>query len=1236
MADPERVQTTNQTPTRDADDRSAPKREVSAVSIRELFQAITLKKLMDDETPGSASLVRLREIEESLESPDFEQKEEAGRRLQEVVAAKEAVEAKAIKIETVEDLWKAAKIPDAKKAKLKTLAEDVDSVFAKSKNEELSDTELERVNSELLVLAREIGIRENAEGMEEALAKMKWLEASKAARQFVKERELYINPVEEYKDEFREGHEGKVLKLTDVPAELKDSKQNKLNTFKKHVAEELMAADKRKIEDLTSEDLVNRLKEVTYWQANMADLQGRKKWAGNENIEQLRDMLGRVEAQYQSLLEDRMVKDLTSKHGEDRLNTDFIRESVVKTLRDRRRFLRSEYDFDKGVPPGKRPVEMLEEEVYVGTKKIQKTYERHETSRSPLKSLYHVEGNPRVPGSLTPEQSEARLRDMEEKGRETERLLGAIGVDLRDSKTTKEMRLKSKRREWLEKAEKSLNTKDLTTFRDMMEDVENSSLGRMGRERSDMQIVLEDLKESRQYSKFMIKFKAYVERVGLREASSDWDFAIMMRQAKEEISRIHPDAGEKLDQWQEALFAPGLTSVDEKSFFEVMPKIMTQSRLEHEFSPQYANWEAMQVMGADGTKKVISVAAFHQLLQREDNAKRILNAITNGNDSMIHQILAEHIWGPGATLVPGLRISEGQSPKYSVQFVDGRAPITEIDVTYFDMDKGFFDSDNPENVDKKMSIEDFLDQSMWMTHYAKTLWSFSGDWEPFVRDFPADQLTQANKRLANIGQAFRDYGLDYGKFDMGYIELAKAGVLLQPFSTYKIADVVTANLRRMLFDRGIEKNFKKGDEYAGALADAIQKRAFISDKYNPVVAMRTVGEMRLMGNLPTGDSPADLIKREELIWDWFKTNQEILGRKGVLSLTEVQGLKKKYLRGENLNIDQEAWAVQLIEMDKLASDLVSQRLKLEKVNIPDAVLREIMDKQSLLTTGEKYDGPVNLETYLKNFEFSSIIDHAQLKKGTDPIDYKNYSEAKQAAAKLMTDVLSGSPTLEKINELYNTMKSYMPPDQLMAWFEEYMRTRVRLRTNQIVGYEIAMTDLELWKQQHPDLVRKGVHPPEKIMGINPATYKIKDERGDSWNVIGADGFKVTKKKMERGNHMWKTREIPGLSAKDIELEMKLYVGNRWLANKEVGHHIVENTFGLSQTINQFYKNRGWDVDKSKLAKFVKKWGSKGVILLRQHPLFDNPQWAFWSILNEFVEYGKEVGKEFQKEVVGGH
>ena len=91
------------------------------------------------------------------------------------------------------------------------------------------------------------------------------------------------------------------------------------------------------------------------------------------------------------------------------------------------------------------------------------------------------------------------------------------------------------------------------------------------------------------------------------------------------------------------------------------------------------------------------------------------------------------------------------------------------------------------------------------------------------------------------------------------------------------------------------------------------------------------------------------------------------------------------------------------------------------------------------------------------------------------------------------------------------------------------------------------------------------------------------------------------------------------------------VGAQLLPNKEVAEEILENSFGISQFINKFYKDRGWDPN-TKQAKLIKKYGSMAVLLLRKHPLFDDPWWAFWNILKELDEYRQEVQKEILKEV----
>lgn len=1186
---------------------------------------------MEDELPGSAHLSHLKEIEERISSPNRETKLDAVGQLQELLRTKERVVIKSKKIETAVDLLDNAKIDPDKMLKLKSVAESVDALFTKAEKKDLSSDEINIVNKELRELAVQLGIKESTEGLEVIINKIGWLEAAQEARQFVTEKGLYLSPIQEYATEFNEKKEGEVLRLRDVSNRDKERLRARLDLFKRTVSRELVVGDHKKIEKLTTEELLGRLKETTYWQANLKHLQGKRKWVGNKNVVELRDILGRVEAQYQAILEEKLMVKITKDHASQNISKEHVRLAIVEELHTKRRFMRTEYDFSKDLKRGKSQAQNFEDGVVARTRRIHNNGETRIGRSTTQNEEPTGEGEPYPRGQgISIEESEKYEEDARNR-EDVVALFNKIGVsyeDLINNRHNPDMRAK-----WFKKAERAgVSAVELRTIKKALDSFESEAgTGRMGRELSEKQKELEVLKKSGAHNKFLIKLKAYVERVGLREVSSDWDFAIMMRQAKEEISRVNPDAGEKLDQWQEALFAPALITLDEKTFHDIMPKMMTQGRLEHELSDKYANWEAMQIIGSDGTKKVVSVASFYQLLQREDVAKRILDADTNANDSTIQQILVEHIWGEGAKLNTEFRLNTNQPkpPKMWITFENSRKRIEEIKVSYFSMD-------GKNNVDPKQSelleLHDFIDQAMWMTHYAKTLWHYSGEWEPFLRDFPGDQLSQANKRLIAIGSAFRDYGLDYGKFDVGYESLAKAGVLLQDFRTYKAQDVLKVNIRHMLYDKKDNNgepiaSHKRGDEIGEALWRAVQKRAFIDEAYNPVVGMRSIEEMRLMGDLP---------KNEKEGWEWFKNKQEKVGRKGVLDFAAIVRLREKSSRGTLTSVE-EAWLVQASEVEKWIKDLTEQRAKLDSLGLTRAELAPLMRKQAILTSGEYVAGKEDLDGFLRNFEYSSIIDHAELRKGTDPTDYKNYSNAKMEAAKLMTDVLSGSPTLENINQLYNTMKGYMPPEQLMAWFEAYTKRRVLLRTTQLVKYEIAMTDLEWWnlKKARGEISVDEKAPPEAVLGINPAVYKIKDDRGDSWNVVGADGFKVTKKKMEWGNHMKKTRDIPGLTAKDIETEMRLYVGNRWLPSKEVGERILEGSLGLGQMIDHYYKNRGWDANKSNFAKFIKHYGSKAVMLLRQHPLFDDPVWAFWSIINEYWEFTREAGKEVGKQAIGG-
>lgn len=1194
--------------------------------VTEFFAQLKLNKAMKDVSRGSAKMSNLLLIEEDLASDNIRVKEEAIRKIDELKGVRQKSEAKVEKLNAGQ-LVANVEVSPALRERVEQIAATIDKGFEKIQAGHVSQAELNSLNEQLELLAVGLEVEVEAGAMEGLTSKLKQLELVVKTRELVETNRDQVSALNLYKDEFDIGDKGDILKVRGVEAEKKSSIQTRLEKYKEQVRKELLGRDKKVLEELTPDELLKRLEEATYWRENKKYLFGDSKSGkhrGYAEMEKLEDVLIGVEAQYTVAFEKKMEQGL-AKNG---VSGEYVRLATQKVLKGKKPFGRSKYDFEKGNPKGRSAFEAMKAEVDDVSKKMEKG-----TAKKSKVVMSSREGT--VSGSIehggakfnSVEEAEAGLNQQREFKKRIDRLGVKLGIKI-DDNLRASLEDPGKREELEELARiKGLTPMEMAEFNDVLTVFEGG--GRFKGIQAELVKLSKEAKSTGNYSKYMIKLQAYIDRVGLRETSSDFQFAIVMREAKDEISQINSDAGGKFDLWQEAQFLPSITSLDEKTFYSISPKVMNQLRAKMELEGPMANWLAMQVESPKDGKKALSVASFYQMLQRRDVANRVIAAPINSNDSTIMQLWAEHVWGDGASLV----MREDNPNLLSHIHLDDGTPkgrdIFDIDINYFSMDS------NPKidakSGEKKVSITKFMDQSMWMAHYAEKMWWYSGEWEAFARDFPGERLPQANKRLLAIGAAFRDYGIEYGKFDVGYVELAKAGVLLQDFRTYKANDVIVANMRHMLFDT---KNpdgspiaiAKEGEALGRGIFKALSVSAKISDEYSPLSSLRSVEEIRVMGNLGAYSTP-------EARWNYYKKLQEKMGRKGVPSYSKIAEIRNKSF--ENLRGDDEGWFVQAEQVDIMFDDLTKQRAELGELNWTPGVLHQLMDKQSFIETGSHRErGGESLDEFLKNFQYSAVLSYSELRKGTDPLDYQKYSEAKMDAAALMTEVLNGTPTLEKLNELFVKMRSYMPPDQVVAWFGEFRKKQIQLRTFQTVKYDIAMTDLEEWtmKKKRGEITEDK--PPSLVIGYNPAVFSLKDERGDKWNITGADGFKVTRKKKTWGNHMKSTRDIPALTASEIEMQNKIYVGNRWLMKKKA-EEILEDSFGFSQYINKFYKSRGLD-PYSKGAMRLKKYTAKAWLILRQHPLFDDPKWAFWSILNEYVEFGKEVSKEMQKQVIGGH
>lgn len=94
-----------------------------------------------------------------------------------------------------------------------------------------------------------------------------------------------------------------------------------------------------------------------------------------------------------------------------------------------------------------------------------------------------------------------------------------------------------------------------------------------------------------------------------------------------------------------------------------------------------------------------------------------------------------------------------------------------------------------------------------------------------------------------------------------------------------------------------------------------------------------------------------------------------------------------------------------------------------------------------------------------------------------------------------------------------------------------------------------------------------------------------------------------------------------------------YWNAKGFITKHKSEEMYEQVTGIHREVKWLFDRMGWHgATAQKVEHFVSHWGSKVKTILKKHPIFDDPWWAFWKILDEYKEFAGEVGKEMVKEV----
>ena len=613
-----------------------------------------------------------------------------------------------------------------------------------------------------------------------------------------------------------------------------------------------------------------------------------------------------------------------------------------------------------------------------------------------------------------------------------------------------------------------------------------------------------------------------------------------------------------------------------------------------------------------------SPAAMYQELQSTRASMIILDAKVNSTDSACHRIFLEHMFGEGAHKEGDviLDIHGREICKLSDQFL-----VTDFNLETADLAAGLLQKETVEPV----SLKDIIDQTTWMNRRAMTFWMYSGEISEHLAHYPKEQMQNASKWAAAADRMGHGYNSHFGKITGPYEQLAKVGHMLSDLRVYKDTATMTSVIRENLIRGALEHSEggavdkKKMRAFAELLTKKLEKQIEVEGIKLAPVGMRSREEVRLLGN--TYKSP-------EEAWDkaipWLEAHG--MSKKIIPDVTEISSILSREARGEKLSGLDEDWAVQAKEFFLLCKDLqwgtdanidVGGRMmsELELMNSMTAAELSPLAKRKNHIQGTNWQ-PKNISEFMRDFDFSAVMNPAHFYQGTDPLEYATkYKKLAIEVAGKQPKLFSGLSMAKDLIEVEKAMRSYLPPEVVDAWTEAF--TRIDMRANRwqspLNAYEVAQTN-----------------PKDRRTILN---RKITDEDGNTYWFVGRDGHRIAKKEMFWGAYSEKYWNRKRMKDKDVQIKFDALMSEGMLP-REVSEDLLNDILGGGKTLDKLLglEGKGLSEKQRARAKFTKKVLAKAWRYIRMIPLFDDPGWVAWSLGSEIVNF---IFKDFGKAAIEG-
>lgn len=1211
----------------------------SVWGLQEWLAEIKLFSIMKKTDPRSADYLALQDLSTKISSGKKEERATAREAVDKISGQVDKASHKsqewsleAVLHEALPDYEGRTSLQETVKAV--TQSNDVILESLKSKKE-IPTEQLVGFEEQLKRLSNELGFKENREGfrkMHETLTRA--IELNDVRRN-IHEPRAYEAPIKKKAEQFEKGDiskgeedKGQRLQMRHWKWGQKGKTREAIEDFKTKVREELIDDDGKKSRELSGKDLMDRLTMVRERTADLRSLVGNK----NEILHDTMDTLASVELQYQALLEERLAIDLKFPEGTDQ--EALVGEVLEDIIRDAKGGKwgrgRARIDFDMTYD------EMKET--------VGRAVKRREMSGAKISLIESM--SKEVNGNENPEEiKEAMERfhkgglTVKESGDLLNTVLGKIGEKY-DSTMLGKLRNKEHGIEYGEGLIKELHDvggsgSEKAALQNFIDKVR---LDRTGIEIEQRRF--EELVAKGQYGKAYRRLKAYITDVGLRETSSDFQFAIMLRNAKYMIGRVNEDIGEEFDQWQQSYFVPNLKDINPENANEILPKVWSQSNIDHVFGTDFANAGAMLVELPDGTRKTWSAAVMYQELQSTRASMHILNADVNHVDGSMYRVFLEHMFGEGAHI-------DGSD----VVGLDGKKIIgmaDRLNVTDFELDTAGLAAGKPqEDTLEALTVAEIIKQSTWMNRRGATFWMYSGEVSEHLAHYPKEQMQNANKWAASVDRMGHGYSMHFGKITAPYAEIAKVNHLLPELRVFKDTGILQLTIRDSIIDAKLKKlkngetisdeEMKKTQEFAKVFTKKLEKRIKVEGK-DFTVGMRSREEIRLIGNefkdkgqaweeagrkwleahgikpelIP---SAGDLLVYENEINN--RSEEDFIRGKSKESLKEakkkfawIEQQKEFWALCEELKWDNEDANIDIGEADKVTElTLMTRKIKADDLD-------PLVKRQNMIVGGNW--NPQSTGEFIEGLEFAAVMNPARFLQGTDPVEYatKYRKAAMEVAGKLPT-LFSGRATAKEIIEVNKLLRSYMPPDVVNAWWEAFTRIDIKANTNNLRRYEVPKVNLESGQ-----LISRNVT----------------DEKGNTYWLVGRDGHRIAEKEVyneiKHGSYskfMWGRKTLRG---RDVEIRYAA-LSSEGMLPRPIMDNILDDVVGGGQNLDRMLGLEGKSASEKAgtRAMLVKKVLARTYRLIKRFPLFDDPGWALWSLSTEIVNFVGEASKEITKDAL---